>query len=117
MANVYKPTRSQLSIELSESSNLGRCYNSTIYKVISASRLSLTQFQALRAAGFLGFGQEFRILTPHDGNEEPTGFDVIECVDSVTGLFAINPLTNHCYKPIKAPYFEYHIEDRIDSSD
>jgi hypothetical protein len=52
-----------LVIEVTGGANLGRCYNSTTYKIKSLNRpLADNDIRALRDLGFLGYGQEFTFV-------------------------------------------------------
>lgn len=133
---TYKNDRPLLTIKVTGGGMLGRCYHSTVYEVTSRTPLSKAKLEALRAAGFLGLGQEFFIhgqLAPdgsvQDLNNEraatwaPTGNDVVECseVDDATGEVvrqpSINPYTNKPDVPGLFPYYTYRVESRVDSSD
>ena len=72
---VYRNPRPTLMIESIGSKVLGRCYSAQFWHVTSQRRLSRAVLSALNIAGVLGFGQEFRITSPCDGTEEPTGVD------------------------------------------
>lgn len=117
MANVYKNKRAELTIEQVGGGSLGRCYSFTQYKVTTKSPLTDVQITTLRESGFLGYGQEFYVLTPKEARESPAGRDILECVDSDTGKPALDPRTNKPYNSIKVNYYECLFERRVDSSD
>jgi hypothetical protein len=52
-------TDNTLSITRISSRYIGRCYHETIFHVKSPTPLDTKQIKGLRAAGFLGDGQEF----------------------------------------------------------
>lgn len=120
----YKRVRPLLTIEVTGGRELGRCYYATDYRLTSTDRLTKDQVAALRAAGFLGHGQEFLIHSPADGSEAPAGFDETPCqvLDPITGKVlpdvpAVNPLTGAAYSPLNQPFYSYDCESRVDSSD
>lgn len=118
---IYRSGRPRLAIEHTGNKTLGNCYEASYYRVTSLWRLKLEQLQALRAAGFIGSGQYFTIVSKCDGSEEPAGHDEAPCVVEVDGKVtdepAINELSGVPYKPIQQPYFVYEIDSRCDSSD
>lgn len=136
-SRIYVNPRPILTINVSGTKNLGRCYNSTTYKITSLRPLDYAAIKSLRNAGFLGYGQTYscyylsnegkkvEILDPvdHKIRLEPTGFDTIECseVDNVSNKVirvpSINPYSGKPDLPIQSPYYIYVCEDVIDSSD
>jgi len=121
---VYENTRPMLVVESRGGASLGRCYNACYFRVTSRVKISRERMLKLRDAGFLGFGQEFSILSKCDGSEQPAGHDSLPCVecDSSTGkptgrAPAINPYSGKQYEPIEEAYFVYDVETRVDSSD
>lgn len=108
--------RPQLTIEVTGGRNLGRCYNATYYRVTSLSKLTRERIDALRKAGFLGYGQEFSITSKCDGTELPAGIDEEQPLDE-SGNPRINHYTKQPCSPVRQPYFIYNTEDRVDSSD
>jgi|SRR5690349_5508114 len=113
----YHNPRPQLAIESTYTKNLGRCYNAYGFKVVSRGRLTQKQLQALREAGFLGYGQGFEIKSQCDGTELPAGQDEVLCVneDGSPGLNKYNG--NKPYPAIRQNYWVYEVEDQVDSSD
>ena len=98
--------RPKLTIEYVETRNLGRCFNSTSYKITSIARLSTKTINALFDAGLLGCGQSFRISSQCDGKEEPAGYDEV-------------PYKNYFgeTRTRQDEYFEYKTETECDSGD
>jgi hypothetical protein len=118
MSAVYRNTRPELTVERTGGKNLGRCYNATYVTVTSLKKLSKEILQDMRTMGLLvGYGQEFRIHSQCDGDEEPAGHDSIPCVDDETGEPAMNPYSGKPYQPIEVPYYQYKVEHRVDSGD
>lgn len=112
---VYKNPRPKLTIESTGGANLGRCYNSMSYTVTSTDKLKRDTLNALRDAGFLGYGQEFYIHSKCDGTEEPAGKDTVTCklVHERTGeVVGEEPENTSDFF-----YYVYHCESRVDSSD
>lgn len=136
---TWKNKRPILTVELTGGSKLGNCYYSTTYKITSTRPLSVKQIIAFRDAGMLGYGQEFSIhgqlvndsfvpvAASLDWKEltrvSPSGRDTIEAIviDTLTGNVvdtpALNEYTGKPVHPIEAPYFQYVVEDRVDSGD
>lgn len=129
---MYLNPRPLLVIESAGGGNLGRCYSAMSYKVTSKRKLSLAEITNLRESGFLGYGQEFYVNhVNHEGRHvrisglaeiEPSGEDVIECSEvdhtgKVVACPATNPYSGQVYTPNKEPYYIYHCESRVDSSD
>ena len=59
---LHYDRRAVLTIERGKSTNLGRCYNCYQYRVTSCRELKSTDFNSLRQAGCLGYGQEYKVL-------------------------------------------------------
>jgi hypothetical protein len=118
---VYRNQRPLLTIEDAGGASLGRCYVAHYYKITSRKKLSREKIYALRAAGLLGFGQEFRINNQCDGSEPPSGHDLVTPVSIDSQGIIVNEspcdYNGNRYEPIKESYYTYHVEDRIDSSD
>jgi hypothetical protein len=106
---VYKKERSNMEIKFVRSVNIGRCYNAFYYEITSTRKLTCEQIHGLRKLGFLGYGQEFNVNSQCDGKEEPAGYDTVQCLENGEVVMT--------YKPLKEPYFVYHVENRVDSSD
>lgn len=78
---MFKPPF-QLQITNGPSKRLGNCYHSYVEIVKSRTELTQDRIKALRAAHFIGGGQEFRLLEQHqefistpeldDKTQEPT---------------------------------------------
>ena len=51
--------KNEIEIEMVKGSQIGNCYYQHEYEVRSKQALSDAKIRALRAAGFLGYGQEF----------------------------------------------------------
>lgn len=87
-----------LTIAVESTRNLGRCYNETVYKVMSKSPLSDKMIRSIRSANLIGYGQEFSFyeLLP-DGSklmvQENVSYDR------------------------RQPEYTYICTDRVDSSD
>jgi hypothetical protein len=65
-------TDNTLSIIRISSRYIGRCYHETIFHVKSPTPLDPAQIKGLRAAGFLGYGQEFSCSElMNDGSRQP----------------------------------------------
>lgn len=77
--------------------NLGRCYNSTTWKIESRCPLSWENIQAFRAGGLLGYGQEF--------------FGVA-IAENGSRLIKWEPKFE-----FNRQVYTYEVEDRVDSSD
>lgn len=126
---IYKNVRPTLVIESVYGRQLGNCYASHTYKVVTLCKLHHTDFTHLREAGFLGYGQHFKahqILK--DGSlttkfsEQPSGFDIVQCSEvdlygNVVRCPSINPYTGQPDVPIQVPYYVYTVVDFVDSSD
>lgn len=138
MANavILKNRRPKLVIEYMGGKNLGRCYNSVLYKITSTSPLSMKNFEVLREAGVMDVGQNMDVhVLSEDGSRKPapprldgstkvvpTGFDVVNHVEidalgNVINENPINPISLTPYHPGRFPYYEYECEFTIDSSD
>lgn len=120
---VYMNTRPQLSVEHTGGRHLGNCYYATSYKVTSLKRLSRETVKGLFDLGFMGYGQEFNVISPCDGKEPPAGTDEVPCTtvdrwtNKPTGEPAINPYSGLPYGPSLQEYFVYECESRCDSGD
>ena len=115
MSSGYKRKRPNVAIFFVKEANLGNCYNAYYYKIVTNNRMSRKTIVSLRELGLLGSGQEFKITSQCDGEEEPAGFDTVECINS-DGTPAENYL-GVPVEPREEPYYVYHIMNRIDSSD
>ncbi len=122
----------QLTIEKAGSKNLGRCYNSSTYKVTSLQALSIEDLVLIRKAGFLGSGQEFMCrYVSNTGTKVPvpakldymsvkdvvpTGCDMVRGteVEEDTWMILGPSKCEHMYE---VNYFVYECESRVDSSD
>ena len=118
---AYLRDRPALAVKLVSSAELGRCYYGSTFEITSTCKLTSAQLLALREGGFLGHGQEWRVVSQHDGSEAPAGEDLVECVAlDERGRFlgpAVHPITGAPVEPMRLPYWVYSIESRIDSSD
>jgi hypothetical protein len=119
---LYVSSRPEMVIESNGGSKLGNCYYSNGYKITSRSRIAEEQLRELRSIGFLGYGQGFYIRSQCDGKEEPAGVDVVECseYDEQGRLLpgpAINPYSGEPYGSTEYRYYEYLVENHVDSSD
>lgn len=121
MSKVWRQDRPKLVIESKGGANLGRCYNAQYFEVTSTTALCREDLYKLREMGFLGYGQEFHVTGPFSsepGVPEPTGVDVVQCVDTETGEApAVNPYSGKPYPDHEFPYYVYKCESRVDSSD
>lgn len=141
MKDVYwSNPRPTLTVEHGSGRQLGNCYSSSDYIVTATHALSADEINALRAAGFLGYGQEFYVrgqevegrLVPVPAkldwqtrrDVKPSGVDKIKprVYDRVTGkLLDEQPVNAYTGKPVTtehdAPFFVYVVESRVDSSD
>lgn len=118
--NVFMDVRPTLSVERAGGKNLGNCYNAHYYKVTSTERLDEKRLRALRAGGFLGYGQDFIIKSKCDGTEPAADIEYLPCVEKdengkIVNYDPHNPYTGKPYAPSARPYFVYETEDRIDS--
>lgn len=120
---VYRNPRPQLVIESKGGRSLGRCYTASSYRIISLSKMTAEKLQGLFRLGFIGYGQEFEIISKCDGTEEPAGIESIPCIviDERTGAVLDEPPTNpysgKLYEPSQSPYYVYDTESRCDSGD
>lgn len=120
---VYRNVRPQLVIESKGGRSLGHCYTASSYRITSLSKLTAEKIQGLFNLGFIGYGQEFNVLSKCDGTEEPAGIDQVPCtvVDERTGEVLNEPPTNpysgKLYAPSATPYYVYDTESRCDSGD
>ena len=96
--------RPVLVIEALGSKELGRCYYAYQYKVTSLFKMTSDTWQALLKSGLLANGQEFNILKAE------------ECAD-YWAFEGINQCTRQPYPVNAHPYYIYHVETRVDSSD
>jgi hypothetical protein len=118
----YPNPRPSLVIENGGGSKLGNCYYSHGYKITSRHKLSGDTIKGMRELGLLGYGQGFYIRSLCNGKEEPAGVDVVECVEydergkPLPGP-AINPYSGEPYGTTEYKYYEYLVENRVDSSD
>lgn len=72
------------------------------FRIISDKKLTKDDIMSLRKIGLLGYGQEFKILTPCDGSEK---IDPAETMKSPLG------------KPYSdLQFYVYHCYDLVDSS-
>lgn len=86
-----------LKITMTGHRNLGRCYNATTWLIESCKPLSWEGIQGIRAAGLLGYGQEFfGVAIAIDGSRRATWEAKYEAGRQV---------------------YTYEVEDRVDSSD
>lgn len=92
-----------LQIDVTGGAGLGRCYSSTTFSIRSNRKLETRTIQDLRAAGFLGYGQEWRCSGPV---EEPMRY-VPEGKD----------WRGQPYGEICLPVYVYTVTDLCDSSD
>jgi len=115
--HIYRQTRPQLTIELTGGRSLGRCYSETTYRVTSTRKIPRDRLLVLNGEGFLGFGQEFGINSPCDGEEKPAGHDTLPCVNEDTGEPGVNPYSGMSYPDIQSPYYVYECYSRCDSGD
>lgn len=134
--------RPVLTIEHGGGAALGNCYNGSTYVITCTHALDQEEIKAIRAAGFIGYGQEFHIRGQHvDGRlvpvplkltwEQykeraeitPSGVDrgippVVK--DRRTGKLLDEPPTNWKGDPVTGTmdyrYYIYITEDRVDSS-
>lgn len=117
----YENKRPRLTIEITDSGTLGRCYYYTKYKITSVLKLSRESLEKLREAGFIGCGQGFQIDSICDGTESPAGEDELEPVEYRDGKRVneepINKYTGKPYEKFISPYYEYNCESRVDSGD
>lgn len=136
---VYLNRRPVLTVEHGGGGQLGNCYHGSKYRITSLTPLDREAIIGIRAAGFIGGGQEFYILGQEvegklvpvpqklDWNQrrdiKPTGVEKVNCSvrDRQTGKILdeppINPYSGDLYSPINASYYVYVTEDRVDSSD
>ena len=86
-----------LKITMTGHRNLGRCYNATVWIIEACKPISWEGIQSIRAAGLLGYGQEFfGVAIAIDGSRRPTWEARYEAGRQV---------------------YLYEVEDRVDSSD
>jgi len=116
---VYHRERPRLVIESKGGANLGRCYNAQYFEVTSTKVLCRDDLNTFFDMGLLGFGQEFTVEGPlSDEDHEPTGMDLVRCVNTETGESpALNPYSGEPYPDREFPYYVYSCESRVDSSD
>lgn len=100
---TWENQRPSLTIENVGAANLGRCYNAYTYRITSYRELKREDIKALRDAGWLGYGQEYRLATL-----EPI-------VDTYTPV-GLNYF-NEPHKPSARRFFVYNVTDVVDSSD
>lgn len=138
---VWSNPRPTLTVENGGGRQLGNCYSASTYIITTIHALDLEEIKALRAAGFLGYGQEFYIsgqeidgrLVPVPAGPcdwqtrsevKPSGVDKIKprvrCRQTGKWLDE-QPVNAYTGQPITnehdAPFFVYVVEDRVDSSD
>lgn len=113
---VWRNTRPTLAIEVIGGAQLGNCYHATTYRITSRRPLTLDHIEALRKAGFLGYGQEFIRKTPLEALTTPVGYDEIVATDSETGE-RVPEIRGRPTNVHREPYYACEIEDRVDSSD
>lgn len=86
-----------LKITMTGHRNLGRCYNATVWIIEACKPITWEGIQSIRAAGLLGYGQEFfGVAIAIDGSRRPTWEARYEAGRQV---------------------YVYEVEDRVDSSD
>lgn len=58
----WEPVKPILTVERAGGAQLGNCYHGETFRITSQSALDVEEIAALRKSGFLGGGQDFRIL-------------------------------------------------------
>lgn len=137
---VWSNPRPIVTVEHGGGGQLGNCYYSSGFRITSTRPLDVEAIKGLRAAGFLGYGQEFYIrgqlvdgtLVPvapkldwqTSPKVKPTGVDQIAATvcDRATGKVLDEPPVNEytgepITKTVDGPFFVYVVENRVDSSD
>jgi hypothetical protein len=137
---VWSNPRPALTIENGGGSQLGNCYYSSGFRITSTRPLDVEAIKGLRAAGFLGYGQEFyvrgqlvdgaHVAVPAKLDWQtspkvpPSGVDQIAPTvrDRATGKVLDEPPVNEytgepITKTVEGRYFVYVVENRVDSSD
>lgn len=136
---LWSNPRAELTVESGGGRELGNCYSASTYVVTALHPLDAEQINALRNAGFLGYGQEFHIRGQQvDGQMapvpakldwqtrpkiKPSGMDKVAARvrDRATGNWLdeppVNQYTGQPTPDQDMPYFVYVVESRVDSSD
>jgi hypothetical protein len=115
-------TRPKLTIERIGGGAIANCYSGDTWRITSTFRLSKEKIEALYKLGLVGFGQEFGIFSQCDGNELPSGQDLVQCVEitpqgEVLPGVAMNRYSGKPHKPMMFPYFVYACWSKCDSGD
>lgn len=103
MTDTRYDRRPILQIDCGPGENLGNCYNRYSFVVRSNKPLIRKQFDDLRAAGFLGYGQEWSYS---EGPSEEM------CYTPHGSDWRGKP-----YSEVKMPVWVYYVTDLVDSSD
>lgn len=113
----WLPTRPDVTIERVSGMGLGRCYSQTNYRVTANRRLTRAQLHGLANLDIIPAGQEFGVLSPCDGKEEPAFFDEVE--PTAIGRDGLPTATVRIIdvKRRSFPYWVYECYERTDSSD
>ena len=112
-----------LTVELQSSVSLGHCYHGSTYKLTVTSRLSKKALHGMYVAGLFGAGQEFRVLSPCDGKEEPAGFETVQAKEydmatmKVVNESPVNEFSKKPFPTMNEPFYVYLVERRTDSGD
>ncbi len=119
---VYKSPIPELAVYFVSSHNIGRCFNLTVYKVVSKFKLNNDRINSLRDVNIIGYGQTWCVKSKCDGTEFPAGsvFCPAVEVDQQGNIINENPINVYSgkpYKPFEQNYYEYIIHDECDSGD
>jgi hypothetical protein len=100
---TYENPRPNLTVESVGGANLGRCYNAYTYRVTSFRELKREDIKSLRDSGWLGYGQEYRLVT-----QEP----IVDTYFPKGVNYRGEP-----HRPCTRQFFVYNVTDVVDSSD
>lgn len=119
-------TRPHMTVSGGPSVQNGPCQSTSTYRVESHLRLTPEKLQHLFAAGVLGVGQEFRVLSQCDGKEEAAFLVEVPCVEidrrtgkriTPEGQVPINPYSGKSCGTHSYPFFVYECSTYCDSGD
>lgn len=113
---VYRPTTPALAVRPTGGRELGRCYYEHTFEVRSDRKLKREAFDALEAAGFLGYGQGFHIGEPTEEVELVTALG-LNYAGEVIEESPVNRYSGQPSKPMERTIYVYVVTRTVDSSD
>lgn len=116
---VFRAPTPDFFLEHIGTSQAGRCYTISKFKVTSIQKVPHAVFDSLRAAGCLGYGQGWSVSSPLEEKQLliPVSLDSSGRVVSQGYDQVINPYSNEPYKESYRTIYVYTITSECDSSD